>query len=189
MKKIILASGSPRRRELMIQAEIPFTVQVSDCEEYTTKEKPDEMVLELSEKKAKAVAEKLHECAVVIGADTVVALEGKIMGKPNNRQEAFEMLHSLQGKTHQVWTGVTIIECAEDGTWKKESFAQKTDVEMYLMEEKEIWEYIDSGEPMDKAGAYGIQGKAMVFIKEIRGDYYNVVGLPMARLYQKLKKY
>ncbi len=187
MKKIILASGSPRRKELMTQAGIPFTVEVSACEENITKEKPEEIVQELSEKKAAAVAEKMKEEALVIGADTVVVLEGKIMGKPRDKTEAFQMLTLLQGNIHQVWTGVSILDRQADGTVKKESFAQKTEVEMYPMEEEEIWNYIETGEPMDKAGAYGIQGKALVFIKKIQGDYYNVVGLPIAELYQRLK--
>lgn len=187
MKKIILASGSPRRKELMEQAGIPFVVQVSECEEKITKEKPEEVVLELSEQKAQAVAMEGKEEVIVIGADTVVALDGRIMGKPQSRKEAFAMLKSLQGKTHQVWTGVTLLERKQDGTITKDCFARKTDVEMYPMEEEEIWSYIDTEEPMDKAGAYAIQGKALVFVKKIVGDYYNVVGLPIAELYQKLK--
>ena len=188
MKNIILASGSPRRKELMAQAGIPFAVKVSACEETVTKEKPEEIVQELARKKAAAVAQAEKEDALVIGADTVVALNGKVMGKPRDKEEAFQMLRLLQGKTHEVWTGVCILERQADGSIKEECFAQKTEVEMYPMEETEIRGYIETGEPMDKAGAYGIQGKALVFVKKIEGDYYNVVGLLIAELYQRLKR-
>lgn len=188
MEKIVLASGSPRRKELMEQAGIPFVVQVSECEEKITSQKPEEVVLELSHQKACAVADEMERETIVVGADTVVALDGIIMGKPQDREDAFQMLKKLQGRTHHVWTGVTILECRGKEIYGKESFARKTEVEMYPMEEEEIWDYINTGEPMDKAGAYAIQGKALVFVKEIRGDYYNVVGLPIAELYQRLKK-
>ncbi|MEY8427657.1 Maf family protein [Lachnospiraceae bacterium 46-15] len=187
MKQIILASASPRRRELLTQAGIVFTVKVSDAEEIITENAPDKVVKELALLKAKAVAET-EEDALVIGADTIVAAEGNILGKPHSREEAFSMLSMLQGKTHQVYTGVALIT-KEAGKEKQEVFAEKTDVTFYPMTEKEIWGYIDTGEPMDKAGSYGIQGRAAVYIEKISGDYNNVVGLPVAKLYQALKKY
>ena len=127
MKKIILASGSPRRKELMTQAQIPFEIKVSQCEEKITKERPDEVVLELSLQKAEAVAWETAGEAIVIGADTVVALDGKIMGKPRGREEAFDMIKSLQGKVHQVWTGVSLLECKDGKIQTRQCFAQKTE--------------------------------------------------------------
>ncbi len=186
MKDIILASASPRRRELLTQAGFIFTVKVSDAEEIITEKEPDKIVRELAFLKAKAVAAS-EEDALVIGADTIVAAEGKVLGKPHSREEAFSMLSMLQGKTHQVYTGVALFtKKAEKETQKV--FAEKTEVTFYPMTEKEIWDYIDTGEPMDKAGAYGIQGRAAVYVEKICGDYNNVVGLPVARLYQELKR-
>ena len=186
MKDIILASASPRRRELLTQAGFVFTVKVSDAEEIITEKEPDKIVRELAFLKAKAVAAS-EEDALVISADTIVAAEGKGLGKPHSREEAFSMLSMLQGKTHQVYTGVALFtKKAEKETQKV--FAEKTEVTFYPMTEKEIWDYIDTGEPMDKAGAYGIQGRAAVYVEKICGDYNNVVGLPVARLYQELKR-
>lgn len=186
MKDIILASASPRRRELLTQAGFVFTVKVSDAEEIITEKEPDKIVRELAFLKAKVVAAS-EEDALVIGADTIVAAEGKVLGKPHSREEAFSMLSMLQGKTHQVYTGVALFtKKAEKETQKV--FAEKTEVTFYPMTEKEIWDYIDTGEPMDKAGAYGIQGRAAVYVEKICGDYNNVVGLPVARLYQELKR-
>lgn len=187
MKQIVLASASPRRRELLAQAGIVFTVKASDAEEVVTENAPDKIVKELAFLKAKAVAER-EEDALVIGADTIVVAEGNILGKPHSREEAFSMLSMLQGKTHQVYTGVALI-AKEAGKERLEVFAEKTDVTFYPMTEKEIQEYIDTGESMDKAGAYGIQGRAAVYIQKICGDYNNVVGLPVAKLYQKLKEF
>lgn len=193
MNKIILASASPRRRELLEQIGMAFEVIPSDIEEKTLSRVPCEMVMELSKMKAGDIFAKLspekRSSVIVAGADTVVAFKERIMGKPADRKEAEEMLFLLQGQTHQVYTGVTLI-------WQKEkeeepstlSFYEKTEVTMYPMSRQEISGYVDSGEPMDKAGAYGIQGKCAAFIKEIRGDYYNVVGLPIGRLYQEIKK-
>ena len=193
MNKIILASASPRRRELLEQIGMEFEVIPSDIEEKAVSHVPCEMVIELSEVKAMDIFEKLplerRASAIVAGADTVVAFKERIMGKPSDRKNAEEMLSLLQGKTHQVYTGVTLV-------WQKEkeeppskiSFYEKTEVSMYPMSIQEIGRYVDTGEPMDKAGAYGIQGKCAAFIKEICGDYYNVVGLPIGRLYQEIKK-
>lgn len=193
-KNIILASNSPRRRELLKQAGVLFTVMASDVEEVITKTEPADIVEELSAIKAEHIYVNLSDsCAadsLVLGADTVVACQEKngtqrILGKPKDREEAFEMLERLQGTTHSVYTGVTLI-WQEEHTLQKESFSVETKVTFYPMTKKEIQTYIETGEPMDKAGAYGIQGRGAVYIKEIEGDYNNVVGLPLSRLYHKL---
>lgn len=193
MNKIILASASPRRRELLEQIGMTFEVIPSDIEEKTKSQIPSEMVMELSGMKAMDIFEKLplekRVSVIVAGADTVVAFGDRIMGKPADEEKAKEMLSLLQGETHQVYTGVTLIwQEDKDCPPVKISFYEKTDVSMYPMSEQEICSYVETGEPMDKAGAYGIQGKCAAFIREIRGDYYNVVGLPIGRLYQELKK-
>lgn len=192
MNKIILASASPRRRELLAQIGMEFEAIPSKAEENTHSRIPWEMVLELSERKAVDIYDSLprekKKESVVVGADTVVALEKEILGKPGSFQRAVDMLTLLQGKTHQVYTGVTVLYPEKEGeNYLKVSFYEKTDVTMYPMSEEEITAYVNTGEPMDKAGAYGIQGKCAAYIKEIRGDYYNVVGLPIGRLYQEIK--
>ncbi len=187
MNKIILASASPRRQELLTQIGMEFKVIPSGMEEVPQSRQPEVVVMELSEGKAgdvfESLPEKEKENSLVIGADTIVAFKGRIMGKPDSRENAQEILSCLQGGIHQVYTGVTLI-------WQggKRSFYEKTDVVMYPMSMEEIKEYVDTGEPMDKAGAYGIQGQGAAYIKEIRGDYNNVVGLPIGRLYQEMKK-
>lgn len=190
-KKIILASGSPRRRELLTQIGLQFEVRVSRADEKTAVRKPELMVQELAERKSSAVWEALlgeeRDSVIVVGADTVVVLDGSIMGKPENEENAFEMLSWLQGRTHQVYTGVTVIGRTEGGSLHRKTFYEKTDVTMFAMKAQEIRDYIKTGEPMDKAGAYGIQGKCAAFIRGICGDYYNVVGLPIGRLCQELK--
>ncbi|MEF2853192.1 MAG: Maf family protein [Lachnospiraceae bacterium] len=199
MEKIILASSSPRRRELMAQAGFAFEVLVSEADETIETETPGEMVEVLSERKAAAVAEEIkrqgfaEESVLLVGADTMVAIDGKKLGKPKDEKGAEEMLEELSGRTHQVYTGVTLIRLkkVENGSILQESrtFSEGTDVSFYPLTKEEIRSYIATGEPMDKAGAYGIQGKAAVFVKEIKGDYNNVVGLPIARLYQELKNW
>ena len=199
MEKIILASSSPRRRELMAQAGFAFEVLVSEADETIEAETPGEMVEVLSERKAAAVAEEIkkqgfaEESVLLVGADTMVAIDGKKLGKPKDEKGAEEMLEELSGRTHQVYTGVTLIRLkkAENGSILQESrtFSEGTDVSFYPLTKEEIRSYIATGEPMYKAGAYGIQGKAAVFVKEIKGDYNNVVGLPIARLYQELKNW
>lgn len=199
MEKIVLASSSPRRRELMAQAGFAFEVLVSEADETIEAETPGEMVEVLSERKAAAVAEEIkkqgfaEESVLLVGADTMVAIDGKKLGKPKDEKGAEEMLEELSGRTHQVYTGVTLIRLkkAENGSILQESrtFSEGTDVSFYPLTKEEIRSYIATGEPMDKAGAYGIQGKAAVFVKEIKGDYNNVVGLPIARLYQELKNW
>lgn len=193
MREIILASQSPRRKEIMELAGYDFQVIISNEPEYITKENPSEVVLELSLQKAKNVWNKLLkegiDCSnkVVVGADTVVSIDQKILGKPKDEEEAFAMLSNLSGRTHEVYTGVSLV-WMEDNTLKENSFYECTEVMFYPMSEDEIWTYIKTKDAMDKAGAYGIQSKAAPYIKGINGDYYNVVGLPIARLYQELSK-
>ena len=189
MEKIILASGSPRRKELLEQAGISFTIKVSEADETITKKEPWEAVMELAARKARAVTESglEEEDVIVIGADTVVAVDGKILGKPHSKEEAEEMLRLLSGRVHQVCTGVALLS-RNQGSWRERTFYEETQVEMYPITEEEIREYVATGEPMDKAGAYGIQGRAAIFVKGIRGDYNNVVGLPVSRLSQELKR-
>lgn len=186
MNRIILASASPRRRELLHQIDLEPEIIPSAIEEKITKTEPDLVVMELSEQKAMDVAETCRGTkAFVIGADTVVAFGGRILGKPHSEEEAFEMISSLQGNTHQVYTGVTVIDCQ---TGARETFAERTEVQVYPMEDGEIRNYIATKEPMDKAGAYGIQGRFAAYIQGIHGDYNNVVGLPVGRVYQTLKR-
>lgn len=187
-KSIVLASASPRRKELLHQAGIQFDIIISNVKEVITKTDPAGVVEELSSQKARAVAQKVKDGTIVIGADTVVALDGKILGKPADVPEAVDMLRALQGRTHQVYTGVTLLE-KRSGSERVCTFSECTQVEMYPVSEEEINAYVATGEPMDKAGAYGIQGRAGVFVKRITGDYNNVVGLPIARLYQEMKKF
>ena len=208
--RLVLASASPRRRELLSQIGLEFTVMPSTKEENAKTTEAGALVQELSRQKAvdiweqlsggqgqnpdadqEQIAEETQEPnlngkrqpeLLVIGADTVVCCEGKILGKPHSREAAAEMLTALQGRSHEVYTGVTLYSQSVTVT-----FFECTQVEFYPMTEVEISEYIDSKEPMDKAGAYGIQGLGARFVKGIRGDYNNVVGLPVGRLYQELK--
>lgn len=178
---LILASKSPRRIELMTLAGFDFlSVPAVKEEKITGGTSPSDAVLMLSRQKAEEIAEK-YPYNTVIGADTVVALGNEIMGKPENEQDAFNMLKKLSGKTHTVLTGVCVI--SPD---KQINFYEKTEVEFYPLGDDEIRQYIASGEPMDKAGAYGIQEKGAMFVKRINGDFYNVVGLPVARLAREL---
>ena len=215
MKKLILGSGSPRRRELMAQVGLEFEVIVSDADESTNETQPDKMVMELSKKKAVAVWNSLDDKkraeSVVIGADTIVYSDGRVLGKPKGEDDAFNMIKSFAGKEHSVFTGVTMIagssSCEECSTSIAiESFAEETKVYVYPMTDEEIRGYVTTPatankegtsrwdstkvpfECEDKAGSYGIQGLFAAYIKGIEGDYNNVVGLPVARLYQELKK-
>ena len=185
--KIVLASASPRRKELLNQVGLNPVIEPSGIEEIITTTIPKEAVIELSLQKAEDVAKKQLPGTVVIGADTVVAAGGKILGKPKTHEEAFEMIDSFQGKTHNVFTGVTLILCGENKMTVR-SFAEQTDVHVYPMTSEEIRLYAEDEEPMDKAGAYGIQGRFAAFVKGIDGDYSNVVGLPVGRVYQELKQ-
>lgn len=217
-KKIILASASPRRRELLTQIGLDFDVVVSETEEKITSTEPAKVVEELSAQKAEAVWEKLRSMTashgsvtnaerldegsevfepeqtsgettmtdtLVLGADTVVACDGKILGKPADTEAAAAMLTMLQGRGHEVYTGVTILY-EQNGERKTLTFHEKTTVHFYPMTDAQIREYVATGDPMDKAGAYGIQGFCARYIRGIEGDYNNVVGLPVGRVYQEL---
>ena len=193
MSRLILASASPRRRELLARIGLSFEILPARGEENPHSAIPEEMVQELSAGKALEIYGSLEEQekeeAMIIGADTLVAFGNRVMGKPQDEKDAFDMLFLLQGNTHQVYTGVTLLYTPKGETaCKKLTFVEKTDVTMYPMTEQEILEYIATGEPMDKAGAYGIQGKCAAYVREICGDYNNVVGLPVSRLYQELKR-
>lgn len=182
---IILASASPRRKELMELAGYHFEVRVSDAEEIITKSEPQEVVEELSQLKARDVAKDAPDDTIVIGADTIVTSNGVILGKPHNREHAIAMLTHLQGRVHEVYTGVTLV-CKKDGKVEEKTFAERTEVHFYPMTMEEIEAYVDTLDCMDKAGAYGIQSGAAVYIEKINGDYNNVVGLPIARLYHEM---
>lgn len=188
MKRIILASQSPRRRELLTQIGLKFEVIPSTVEEVITSANPVEVVQELAQQKARDVAEvagreMAKDSLLVIGADTIVVYEGKILGKPEDKEDAVRMLTMLQGKEHSVYTGVALLTGEQEII-----FAEETRVQMCPMTPEEIAWYVNTGEPMDKAGAYGIQGLCARFVRQIQGDYNNVVGLPVGRIYQELKK-
>lgn len=190
MCKVILASASPRRRELLAQIGMDFKVIISKADENISEPAPEQLVMKLSDIKAMAVYEEHgieDEATIILGADTVVAFDGKVLGKPKDTQQAKEMLSMLSDNTHQVFTGVTILY-KKQGELKSETFYDKTTVYTYPISDKEIDEYIMTGEPMDKAGSYGIQGIGAKFIKKIDGDYNNVVGLPVSKIYQKIKE-
>lgn len=184
--RIILASGSPRRKEILAQIGADFEVIVSDCEENTESREPDQLVKELAERKAAAVAEKIAGASVVIGADTVVAFQGAILGKPKDMEDAGRMIAMLAGNVHQVYTGVSLVIKEENGEYETITFAECSEVIVEPMTERQIAEYTATGESADKAGAYAIQGKFAPHIKGIRGDYYNIVGLPVAGIYRRL---
>ena len=190
-RKLILASASPRRRELLAQIGLDFEVMPGGGEERITCFAPADIVRELAEGKAEEVFDALEagkrEDALVLGADTIVVHRGCILGKPADERDAKNMLGSLCGDTHQVYTGVAFC-WLEEGQVRKESFYECTGVEVYPATKEEIQSYINTGDPMDKAGAYGIQGRFAAYIKRIDGDYNNVVGLPVGRVYQEMKK-
>lgn len=182
MKKIILASGSPRRRELLTQIGVAFEIVKAEGEEIITSAVPAEAVRELSGQKAREAAGKC-DGDIIIGADTVVAADGQILGKPKDKEDAMRMLRLLQGKDHEVITGVTVLLREQQKTIQ---FAEVTRVHVFPMTEAQMEAYVESGEPMDKAGAYGIQGAFAAYVSGIEGDYNNVVGLPIGRLYQEV---
>ena len=180
--QVILASASPRRKELLGLFHIPFTIRVADIDETMDETKlPFEEVARVSALKARAVPREAED--LVIAADTIVVCEGRVLGKPRTPAEAEEMLSLLSGRDHQVMTGCTVLkgECCE-------TFTEVTDLHFRSLSRKEIERYVASGEPMDKAGAYGIQGGAALFCERMVGDYYNVMGLPVCRLGQVLAK-
>ena len=206
MEKIVLASASPRRRELLHQIGIEFEVRISDKEEKGTEMQsagPEEICINLAKQKALDVWWMLAGQATVIGADTIVVLDGEIFGKPRDEEHAAQMLRALSGRAHQVYTGVCVVrEDSERTAGQKLShpanadlegirrpemytFAEKTDVYVADLSEEDIRAYIATGDPMDKAGAYGIQGVFARHIRKIDGDYFNVVGLPIGRLWRE----
>ena len=181
--EIILASASPRRKELMGHFPFAFTVRVSQADEKMDSGKlPKDEVARISCNKAMAVAR--HSDDIVIGADTIVVCDGVILGKPKDEADAFRMLSMLSGRAHQVMTGVTVLRGD-----RQYSFTEITDVYFRPLPEEEILSYIRSSDPMDKAGAYGIQSGASLFVEKIVGDYYNVVGLPVCHLSLVLKEF
>ena len=207
MDSIILASASPRRRELLGQIGIEYEVIPSKKEEVVTSTIPSEIVMELAKQKAEDIVMQTRQPGkLVLGADTIVALNGEIMGKPADEADAYSMISKLQNNTHQVYTGVSISRMKEDGTVTSHVFYEETQVVVYPMTEEEIWEYIRTKastssskiskwnaectpfECEDKAGGYGIQGPFAAYIRGIQGDYNNVVGLPVGRVFQELKK-
>ncbi len=189
-ERIILASGSPRRKELLGELFPEFEIIPAKGEESYQASLPGEIVKELSLQKAEEVFSrevgKSKGSLLVIGADTIVVKDKQVLGKPTNEGEAFAMLSSLAGKSHQVYTGVSLCYRIEEKNLQK-SFYEETSVHFWPMSQEEILTYIASGDPMDKAGAYGIQSGGKRYVKAIEGDYLNVVGLPLSRLYQELK--
>ena len=182
---VILASASPRRRELMALITENFKVMPADCDE-TVKDglSARETVEYLSIIKGNALKGKVAAEDIIISADTVVAVDGEILGKPCDKEDARRMIKLLSGRTHSVYTGVTLTQGE-----KQYTFSEKTDVEFFKLSNEEIEDYISTAEPYDKAGAYGIQGKAALLVKGINGDYYNVVGFPVARLRRELNEF
>ena len=205
-KRIILGSASPRRRERLEQIGISFDVRDSDKEEVYHSLIPEEIVKELALSKAENVADDLREKqeqvkqisfdkknnvlldTIVIGADTIVVSDGSILGKPKDEADAVRMIRSLQGRSHKVYTGVAILDYDDEGKRKSVVHAVETEVFVNPMSDEEIREYAATGEPLDKAGAYGIQGRFAAYIERIDGDYYNVVGLPVSYVYRQLKE-
>lgn len=203
---IILASGSPRRKELLRQIGIDPLIIPSRLEEHPKAEKPADIVRELSLQKASDIAGQIRQYwdtrlrewgidageameqgdeTIVLGADTVVSVDGNVLGKPKDHDDAADMIRRIAGRDHEVFTGVTFVRLSDE---KIVTFAERALVQVYPMTEEEILRYADSEEPMDKAGAYGIQGAFAAFIRGIDGDYNTVVGLPVGRVYQELKK-
>lgn len=204
MYKLILASQSPRRKELLKMIESEFEIKVSNCEEIITSSEPKQVTMELAEQKAMAAATELNRqkkndkqiettvkdenSFIVIGADTVVASGTEIFGKPKDKDDARRMINKISGASHQVYTGVALVLVKDGKVERIDVFSEKTDVEVAHMSSQEIEEYINSTEPYDKAGGYGIQGTFGKYVTGIKGDYNNVVGLPVCRLYNELKK-
>ena len=184
MNKLLLASASPRRHELLTLLGIPFETYSADIDESIPSHMtPEEAVQELAFQKANVALQKFND-KVVIGCDTIVVYNEQILGKPKDKNDAREMLTQLSNHTHEVYTGVCILSKT-----KKILFSEKTDVTFWELTQQEILAYVDSKEPFDKAGSYGIQGKAALFVKGIQGDYYNVVGLPVSRLARELAQF
>ena len=186
--KYILASASPRRKELLTRAGFEFEVIPSSIEEKISKTTPMDIVMELAAQKAEDVFRRHRESdCVVIGADTIVVYQGEILGKPADKSEAYDMLSMLADRTHQVYTGVSLI-ISKRGNVHTRTFYESTDVTFCPICKEDLHAYVDSGDPLDKAGAYGIQGAFAIHVKRISGDFNNVIGLPICRLYQELMK-
>ncbi|CUH97442.1 hypothetical protein P22_3572 [Propionispora sp. 2/2-37] len=184
--KVVLASSSPRRKEILQQIGCSFTVVASQVEEDNRLEvAPCQLVILHAKSKALAARDKVDSDTVIIGADTVVVFAGQVFGKPSGVQEAKQMLMALSGRQHEVITGVAVVKCSTGEMWTDYSVTQ---VKFSVLSESEIDCYIASGEPMDKAGAYGIQGRGSLLVESINGCYFNVVGLPVSKLYGILKK-
>ncbi len=193
-KPLILASASPRRRELLKKADIPFTVMPADIEEVIVAGEPADVAEEISSYKAEYVAEKLikekkQDSFVILSADTIVTVDGKVLGKPRDEEEAFKVLKELQGREHEVYTGVTIAVKHPGKNVHYKQFHEKTRVKIYPVSDEQIRDYISTGEPLDKAGSYAIQGSFAKYIKSIKGDYSNVVGLPVGRVFKELRQF
>ncbi|MBN2899455.1 MAG: septum formation protein Maf [Clostridia bacterium] len=187
MRKIYLASKSPRRREILDTMGMDYEVVEGDCPEKVNPwERPDQVVMSIALQKGLSAAEKFNKGELIISADTVVVSEGKILGKPKDAEDARAMLRSLSGKTHQVMTGFSIIEA---GQHMKMVDYVVTEVTFKDYDDQVVNWYIESGEPFDKAGAYGIQGKGALLVENIRGDYLNVVGFPISRIVDTLERY
>lgn len=179
---IILASSSPRRRELLKTMGLEFTIVSPEVEENLDKsKKPEEVVIELARKKAQAVEQKAGKGDIIISADTIVVYRNFVLGKPNDEKDAFNMLRKLSGKWHKVFTGVCVKTNEEELT-----FYEVTKVKFRKLNDEEIIYYVNTKEPLDKAGAYGIQGLGGAFVEKIVGDYTNVVGLPLPKLWKIL---
>lgn len=190
--RYILASGSPRRQELLKQIDMEFEIITADVDEsYEAGTPPDEIVRQLSRRKGFAVFDKIKdeisEDSVIIAADTLVALDKNVLGKPKDEKDAFEMLKSLSGRSHFVYTGVTLIYIGKNGV-KDMTFSDGAEVFFRELEDKEILDYIATGEPMDKAGAYGIQERGALLAEGIKGDFYTIVGLPIVRVVTGIKE-
>ena len=184
MSGIILASGSPRRKELMERAGLDFSIVTADVDETIPEgTPPNEAVTALAVKKARAVARD-HPDRLVIGADTVVSIDGRILGKPSDAEDARRMLSLLSGRMHRVYTGIALIK-----NDRVKSFYDETAVHFYKLSDEEIRAYIATGEPMDKAGAYGIQGRGCTLVQRIEGDFFNVVGFPIAKIYREMRDF
>ena len=190
--RYVLASGSPRRKEILAKVIPEYEVIPAPGEEVISSEDPSQIVEELSFQKASEIFHKIltndTDRLVVIGADTVVSYNRKVLGKPKNRNDAADMIRNLSGNSHAVSTGVTVFYVDEEGREKSYTFHEETLVDVAPMTEQEILDYVAPGEPDDKAGGYGVQGLFAICINGIRGDYYNVVGLPIARLYHEMQK-
>lgn len=182
--KLVLASASPRRKQILENAGLSFEIMVPDVsEELPKKISPEAAVENLAQRKANTIIPLCDTDTIVLSADTLVAKDLEVFGKPENEHEAREMLKKLSGNVHSVYTGVCLMSSK-----KKALFCVKTDVWFYPLTDREIDEYISTGEPLDKAGAYGIQGKGCVLVEKISGDYFNVCGLPIAKTIRELKK-